>query len=209
MWWLWAEELLYERAFTCSTIVPTGQRQPEEALEADEKPNDFAEVHLLQLVSQRPQQSQAMKRSSQKHAVCWEGRFSMQHLTLCISSSLSGRQSFWGWYMTCLKVKFTVCCWTHRETGKKLDPPQIFTLFQRWCNIWLIRTLLIADLILVRQSMWGWMHSEWLIKSLILTQISKVLWITVVSTAKAIYLTYAILWKLITRNTHAYDASDG
>lgn len=69
MWWLWAEELLYERAFTCSTIVPTGQRQPEEALEADEKPNDFAEVHLLQLVSQRPQQSQAMKRSSQKHEV--------------------------------------------------------------------------------------------------------------------------------------------
>lgn len=133
-----------------------------------------------------------------ENAACWEGRFSMQHLTLCISSSLSGRQSFWGWYMTCLKVKFTVCCWTHRETGKKLDPPQIFTLFQRWCNIWLIRTLLIADLILVRQSMWGWMHSEWLIKSLILTQISKVLWITVVSTAKAIYLTYAVLWKLIT-----------
>lgn len=144
MWWLWAEELLYERAFTCSTIVPTGQRQPEEALEAD-----FAQVHLLQLFYQRPQQSQAMKRSSQKHEVsrmlpAQKGDF-LCSTSLCVSPAPLVADNFWGLYMTCLKVKFTVCCWTHRETGKKLDPPQIFTLFQRWCNIWLIRTLLIQS----------------------------------------------------------------
>lgn len=54
-------------AFTCTKIVPAGQRQTEEALEAGEEANDFEQVQLLLLVSQRSQQSQAMKLSSHKH----------------------------------------------------------------------------------------------------------------------------------------------
>lgn len=54
-------------AFTFTKIVPTGQRQTEEALKADEEANDFKQVQLLLLVSQRPQQSQTMKLSSHKN----------------------------------------------------------------------------------------------------------------------------------------------
>lgn len=204
MWWLLAAELLYERAFSCIIIVPTGQRQAEEALEADEKANDFAQVHLLLLASQRPQQSQAIKLSSQKHELlrmlpAQRGNF-LCSTFLWVSPALLMADSFWGWYMTCLKVMFSVCCWTHQETGRKftfLRSVLFFSGYVHWCNVWLIRTLLTSDLIFVRQRTWGWMHSEWLIKTLILTHISKVLWITVVSTVKAIYLTYVVLWKVI------------
>lgn len=85
----WTVLFWYETAFTCPTVAPRGQRQPEAALGVGEETNNFAQVHFITVgfSETRVASASAMIRSYMWviENTAWSEKFLMQHLPPCIS----------------------------------------------------------------------------------------------------------------------------